>query len=214
MLLEHYPQPGFELLDDRLPLWRFMKVSTFTNFIDSGCLYFCRSDLLGDEHEGLPPEQYVTRAVLTMGAGATFETAWENLKRDRQGSFVSCWTVEETLEMWDKFAKEGVAVQSDAAQLKAVLDAIPERAMLGHIRYSMEHQGYNLLQFVTTKRPEFRTEKEVRALIWDLTRSPSNPYPHDMPDGLSYPVHIPDLVQRVKVSPHASTNVFEEVKAH
>ena len=71
MPLEHYPQAGFELLDDRLPLWRFMKMRTFTRFVESGSLYFCRSDLLGDEHEGLPPEQYVRSTLPTMGPGAT-----------------------------------------------------------------------------------------------------------------------------------------------
>jgi hypothetical protein len=53
MPLEHYPQAGFELLDDRVPIWRFMKMKTFTRFIDLGSLYFCRADLFDDEHEGL-----------------------------------------------------------------------------------------------------------------------------------------------------------------
>src|ERR1017187_240896 len=99
MPLGHYPQAGFELLDDRFPLWRFMKMRTFTRFVESESLYFCRSDLLGDEHEGLPPEEYVRSTLPTMGPGATFEYAWENLKQDRQGSFVSCWTLDETLHM-------------------------------------------------------------------------------------------------------------------
>lgn len=107
MPLEHYPQAGFELLDDRLPLWRFMKMKTFTRFVESESLYFCRSDLLGDEHEGLSPEEYVRSALPTMGPGATFEYAWEMLTQARQGSFVSCWTLDETLHMWEKFAPGG-----------------------------------------------------------------------------------------------------------
>lgn len=213
MPLEHYPQAGFELLDDRLPLWRFMKMKTFTRFVESESLYFCRSDLLGDEHEGLSPEEYVRSALPTMGPGATFEYAWEMLTQARQGSFVSCWTLGETLHMWEKFAPEGVAVKSDVARLKAVLNTIPERAMLGYIRYSPKHEGYNILRFITTKRPEFHREKEVRALVWDLARSPQNPHPHDMPDGLSYPVDVPALAQTVIVSRHAPANVFDDVKA-
>lgn len=213
MPLEQYPQAGFELLDDRLPVWRFMKMKTFMRFIESGSLYFCRSHLLGDEHEGLPPEEYVRRTLSTMGPGTTFEYAWEMLKRDRQGSFVSCWTLDETLHMWDKFAPEGVALKSDVARLKAVLKTIPERAMLGYIRYSLKHEGYNILQFITTKRPECHREKEVRALVWDLTRSPQNPDQHDMLDGLSYPVDVQALAQTVIVSPHAPANVFDDTKA-
>lgn len=55
--------------------------------------------------------------------------------------------------MWEKFAPEGVAVKSDVARLKAVLNTIPERTMLGYIRYSPKHEGYNILRFITTKRP-------------------------------------------------------------
>jgi hypothetical protein len=212
MPLEHYPQAGFEVLDDRLPLWRFMKMRTFTRFVESGSLYFCRADLLGDEHEGLPLEEYVRGAVTTMGPETTFEYSWETLKQDRQGSFVSCWTLDETLHMWEKFARGGVAVKSDVARLKAVLNSIPERSMLGYIRYSLQHQGYNILRFITTKRPDFHREKEVRALVWDLTRCPQNPYPHDMPNGLSYPVDVLGLVQTVIVAPHVQPSIHNEVQ--
>jgi hypothetical protein len=211
--LEHYPQAGFELLDDRIPLWRFMKMRTFTLFVESGSLHFSRSDLLGDEHEGLPLEQYVRDVVANMGPGVTFEHAWETLKQDRQGSFVSCWTLDETLHMWEKFAPQGVAVRSDVRRLKTALNTIPERAMLGYIRYSLKHEGYNILRFITTKRLEFFREREVRALVWDLTRSPQNPYPHDMPSGLLYPVDVLDLVQTVIVSPRAPEGTFEHVRA-
>jgi len=148
-----------------------------------------------------------------MGPGATFEYAWEILEHDRQGSFVSCWTLDETLHMWEKFAPEGVAVKSDVALLKALLNTIPEHAMLGYIRYSLKHERYNLLRFITTKRPEFHREKEVRALVWDLTRSQQNPHPHDVPDGLSYPADVLALAQTVIVSPHAPAKVFDDVKA-
>jgi hypothetical protein len=66
--LEYYPQAGFELLDDRVPIWRFMKTRTFTRFVESGELYFCRADLFDDEHEGLPLEDYARNVVANMGA--------------------------------------------------------------------------------------------------------------------------------------------------
>ncbi len=212
MPLEHYPQAGFELLDDQLPVWRFMKIKTFKSFIESASLYFSRSDLLGDENEGLPPEEYVKSAVRTIGPGATFESAWQDLTKDRQGSFVSCWTLDETVHMWEKFAPEGVAVRSDVARLKAVLNTIPEHAMLGYVRYSLEHHGYNILRFITTKRPEFHREREIRALVWDLTRSPQNSCPHDMPSGLLYKLDFPVFVKAVVVSPNAPPNTFDDVQ--
>jgi hypothetical protein len=122
MPLEHYPQAGFELLDDGVAIWRFMKISTFTRFVESSSLYFCRADLFEDEHEGLPLEEYVRHVVATMGPGTSFESAWETLKADRQGSFISCWTLDESLRMWEKFAPQGVAVKSRCGLLKAALD--------------------------------------------------------------------------------------------
>jgi hypothetical protein len=212
MPLEHYPQAGFELLDDRVPIWRFMKMKTFTRFIESGSLYFCRVDLLGDEHEGLPLEDYVRQVVAAMGPGHTFEDTWENLKQDRQASFVSCWTLDESLHMWKKFAPQGVAVKSQCGLLKATLDAIPARTMVGHVRYSLKHEGFNILRFITTKRPEFAPEREVRGLVWDMTYSPRNPYPHDIRQGLSFPVDAKALVQTVIVSPQAAATVFDEAQ--
>jgi hypothetical protein len=210
--LEHYPQAGFELLDDRVPVWRFMKMRTFKRFIESGSLYFCRADLFEDEHEGLPLEDYVKHVLAGMGPGHTFEHTWETLKQDRQGSFVSCWTLDESLHMWEKFAPEGVAVKSSCGLLKAALDAIPARTMIGYVRYSLKHEGYNILRFITTKRPEFSPEKEVRAFVWDLEKSPRNPYAHDLPNGLSYAVDVIALVQTIIVSPNVPAIILDEVQ--
>ena len=212
MPLEHYPQAGFELLDDRVPIWRFMKMWTFARLIESGSLYFSRADLLGDEHEGLPLEDYVRHVVANMGQGHTFENTWDELEQDRQGSFISCWTLDESLLMWKKFAPQGVAVKSACDRLKGALDAIPARTMVGHVRYSLKHEGFNILRFITTKRPEYSGEKEVRALVWDLERSPQNPVPHDMPGGLSYSVDVLSVVQTVIISPHAPAGVIDEVQ--
>jgi hypothetical protein len=212
MPLEHYPQAGFELLDDRAPIWRFMKMRTFTRFIESGSLYFCRADLFEDEQEGLPLEDYIKRVVADMGTGHTVDHTWEMLKQDRQGSFVSCWTLDESLHMWEKFAPQGVAVKSNCGLLKAALDAIKARTMVGRVRYSLKHEGFNILRFITTKRPEFFPEKEVRAFVWDLEKSTQNPYPHDMPNGLSYAADVIALVQTVIVSSHAPAIVPDQVQ--
>jgi len=212
MALERFPQPGYELLDDRLPLWRFMKIQTFTRFIESGSLYFCRADRFDDEHEGLPLEEYVRQCVDSMGPGHDFDYTMENLKADRQASFVSCWTVDESLYMWEKFAPQGVVVKSNAGLLKAALHAMPARTMVGYVRYSLKHEGFNILRFITTKRPEFKREREVRAFAWKVEESSRNPYPTARPVGLTFSVDVPALVQAVIVSPQAPLSLQGKVQ--
>ena len=213
MPLERYPQAGYELLTDHDPIWRFMKIRTFTRFIESGGLYFNRADLFeDDEYEGLPLEDYVKHVVAKMGPGHSFDYTWETLKQDRQGTFISCWSLDESLHMWRKFAMQGVALRTDCGLLKAALDAIPARTMVGRVRYSLAHEGFNILRFVTAKRPDYAQEKEVRAIVWDMQHGPRNPYPHDTPNGLLYSVDVPTLVRAVIASPFAPTSVFDEVQ--
>jgi hypothetical protein len=189
-----------------------MKMKTFKRFIESGNLYFCRADIFDDEHEGLPLEQFVRDTVAAMGPGHDFDDTWQNLKDDRQASFISCWTLDETLHMWEKFAAQGVAVASRCGLLKAALNAMPARTMVGHVRYSLKHEGFNLLRFITTKRPEFAPEQEVRAFVWDPAQSPRNPYPNVRPIGLTFPVDIKALARGIIVSPGAPAGVLDAVQ--
>jgi hypothetical protein len=115
--------------------------------------------------------------------------------------------------MWEKFAPQGVAVKSDCGFLKAALNAMPARTMVGHVRYSLYHEGFNILRFITTKRPDYAPEREVRALAGNMELSPRNPYPHDAPNGLTFAVDVNALVHTVTVSPQAPAGVFDEVQA-
>lgn len=208
--LEDYPQIGYELSDDHMPLWRFMGMPTFTRLIESRCLYFRRADCFDDEHEGLPLKDYVRGAVRDLGPGHSFEDSWRFLEESRRKSFVSCWTLDESLHMWEKFAPHGVAVRTEYCRLKAALDAIPARTMVGQVRYSLAHERFNVLEFITTKRPEFSYEREVRALLWDMPIGTEslNTSP---PEGQSFPVDIPALAMRIVVSPHAGESVSVDV---
>jgi hypothetical protein len=47
--------------------------------------------------------------------------------------------------------------------------------------YSTRPKRYNTLHFIATKRPEYKTDREVKAFIWRPEMSGRNPYPHDTP---------------------------------
>jgi hypothetical protein len=151
-----------------------------------------------------------------------------NLVQAKEAYFISCWYLfdQETAKMWHKYGKEGVAICSRYDLLKSALDAMPDRIMLGLVRYSLNNVGWNLLRFITTKRPEFASEREVRALIWKpewagqsrhidsenrCHRIPLTPPPPHVLPGLRRSVDLSALIERIVISPVAPKNRYSEV---
>ena len=164
-----------------------------------------------------------------MGPGHDLDYTIGNLVQHKEAYFISCWYLfdHETAKMWGEHAKNGVAICSRYGLLRAALDAMPDRAMLGLVRYSFDQVGWNILRFITTKRPEFADQREVRALIWKpewagnnrhidrnnkCHRKPlTDPPPHVLP-GLRRAVDLQALVEGIVVSPEANPGTLEEIK--
>ena len=71
--------------------------------------------------------------------------------------------------------------------------------MVGKVRYGAVPYRYNTLHFVTTKRPAYSCEREIRALLWIPESSGTNPYPYVQAAGLSYAVDLQALVQEIVI---------------
>ena len=229
MPIEGYPQDDLQPGSDDAVIWRFMPFKRFVELMHNGQLYFCRSDKFEDQHEGLPTEEYARYVCASMGPGHDLDYTIGNLVQGKEAYFISCWHLfdHETAKMWSKYGKDGVAICSRYGLLRAALDAMPDRAMLGLVRYSFDHVGWNILRFITTKRPEFTDEHEVRALIWKpewagnnrhidennkCHRKPlTDPPPHVLP-GLRQAVDLQALVEGIVVSPEANPETLEEIK--
>ena len=228
MPLERYPQDDLQPGGADAAVWRFMPFDRFVELMQTGELYFCRSDKFEDEHEGLPTEEYARHVCASMGPGYDLDDTIGDLVQDKEAYFISCWYLfdHETARMWGKYGKEGVAICSRYGLLRASLDAMPDRAMLGLVRYSLDHVGWNILRFITTKRPEFADDREVRALIWkpewagrsrhiDLNNVPhrkplTDPPPHVLP-GLRRAVDLQALIEGIVVSPEANPGAREQI---
>lgn len=206
-----------------------MPFDRFEDLMCTGELYFCRSDRFEDEDEGLPTEDYARYVCDSMGPGHDLDDTIGNLVQDKEAYFISCWYLfdHETAKMWKQYGQDGVAICSRYGLLKMALDAMPDRVMLGLVRYSFEHVDWNILRFITTKRPGFAEEREVRAFIWkpewagqdrhiDVNnkchREPlTEPPPYVLP-GLRRAVDVQSLVERIVMSPDANPGRFEKVK--
>jgi hypothetical protein len=221
---------------EKAAIWRFLEMPKFRDLMATSELYFCRADLLSDEREGLPPEEYLAtfglhpldlndrRELLNhIGSDAQF----------REGFYVSCWHLfrEETCQMWKKYGNEGVAITSRYQHLKSALDMMSDRGFIGLVQYSAKHMlgnSANLFRYITTKRSEYAHEQEVRAFLWLPDQSAGGNRHYDENNGVhplpltSQPayvlkghrrkVDVQALVIDIVVSPWASSATLDEVR--
>jgi hypothetical protein len=176
-------EPYFESVEpetEDAPIWRFMRYERFCIMMETQRLYFCRSDLFDDDQEGLPPMDYIREVCSLLGPGHDADYTLQTLKEDRKGYFVLCWNLfqMETAELWETYGPGGVAICSRYSSLKFLLGSSADRAYLGRVWYSARPKRNNTLHFIATKRPEYKTDQEVRAFIWRPEMSDRNPYPH------------------------------------
>lgn len=158
--------------DQQAVVWRFMDIEKLTNLVTTSELFFCRADLFkDDEREGLPPEDYFPVSGmhrLDVRDAVELNNHVGSLAQFRQAFFISCWCLmgEETGTMWNKFAKDGVAISSQYRSLKAALASLEDDVLIGQIRYGSNHlTGWNVHRFITTKRLEYAQEREMRTAI-------------------------------------------------
>jgi hypothetical protein len=157
-------------------VWRFIPFAFFEDLMANEELHFTRADRFPqDEQEGIPPENYI-RHVMGLRRfhpedEMTLRHHMGSLAQDREWFFVVCWQLfrGETYEMWKKFGEFGVAICSTYSRLKSCLDGMLDRTHLGVMRYG-EKRLYqtgrvNTLQFINTKREQYETEQEVRAIV-------------------------------------------------
>jgi len=135
----------------------------------------------------------------------------------------------ETATMWARYGRDGVAIVSRYDLLKQALHPLPEKVMVGLIRYGTKHlTGWNVIRFITTKREEYSPEREVRAMIWltdtgdgmnrhfDLNNRPHdrpiyNP-PPTLPEAIRRDIDVAALITEVVVSPFAPAGRLAEVR--
>ena len=219
-------------------IWRFMELYKFRDLVASEELYFRRADLFSDKSEGLPPEEYARR-VLGLDPYDINDRVRLNdhlgfLAQNRENYYITCWHLyrQETLDMWEQYSDDGVAVCSRYGLLKSALDALPDEACLGLVRYGTDHLAntFNTLEFITTKQVQYSQDREVRA--WLTVIDPFaggnrhiglNNFPHPVPLALNprnswvpdckrRRIDLRSVVTEVFISPWAEHDAVEEIK--
>jgi hypothetical protein len=111
-------------------IWRFMDLRKFRDLVASEELYFRRADLFKDKSEGLPPDEYAMRVLglnpYDIRDRAELNNHLGSLAQHRESYYISCWCLfrQETLDMWEQYGHDGVAVCSRYELLTAALDGL------------------------------------------------------------------------------------------
>jgi hypothetical protein len=221
MILEH---SYFELpADPDTTIWRYFSFTKFVSLLQSSSLHFARSDRFDDPFEGTVPDGakeaiHASLATISTNPDVIAEEFIRLADLSRLYTFINCWHANpsESDAMWKlySFANEGVAVQSTVGRLRRALEKAPYSILIGSVRYadfdSLDpHVFLNGLTPFIFKRSSFEHEREIRALIWMDAPSATESHPGDasleVPTEIarSVPVDLPDLIQRVVVSPTA-----------
>jgi hypothetical protein len=234
MSVEQFTE-GIEPDDPEAIIWRFMPLERFRDLVETGQLYFRRSDKLEDEHEGLPSVEFARLALnlnrYDINDIHTLNNDLGSTAQFRQSFYINCWHLfdQETAAMWAKYGRDGVAIVSRYSLLKTVLEPIPDRPHVGLVRYGWKlGTRWNLLRFITTKREEYAHEREVRAMLWLLNSGdgvnrhididnrvhplPIYDPPETLPLGVKRSIDLRTLINKVVVTPNASAAVLAEVE--
>lgn len=221
-------------------LWRFLDMRKFRDLMASEELYFRRADLYPDTSEGLPPEAYALSVLGLDSYDLNDRIKLNNhlgvIAQDREAFYISCWCLYgeglETLDVWETYGHDGVAVSTRYELLYEALNGLPDDAHLGRVQYGTNHltDRFNVLEFITTKESKYAREREVRAFItcYDplcsgnrhidlsnyphlrpLSVNPRNPW---VPDWKRRRINLKKLITGVVISPWAENDTVEEIE--
>jgi len=192
---EHVP-----CLEEDTVIWRYMDLPRFLDLLAHKTLHFSsKLQFKDDPWEGTVPEPVIKKFASRFG-----QEGWghliEQFKYVTARACVHCWfeRQHQSVHMWDRYAREGIAVMTTVHALRKSLNLDSEHLRIARIKYGQHSQydsgnsGYSALAPLLFKRDGYEDEREVRAIVLPADESPS---------GIDYPVDLTLLIEEVFVSP-------------
>ena len=230
----HAPQPARDT-----PLWRFRPLGFFRDIVQTREFHFTRADRFPqDDEEGIPPEEYIAAVrqldPFALDRQSTIDNDIGVLAQDREAFFIHCWYQfdEERSSVWKTYAADGVALCSRYDLLCDAATTFGPRPHVGLVQYGTAHLSghYNVQQFITTKRAQFVSDRELRLGLWHINPLASNNRHFDtrnrahrrplfdwiderrQPLFLRQQVDLRTFVTEIVVSPYADAEIRSEVE--
>lgn len=205
-------------------IWRYIKIQRLDSILKKQALFFSRSDLLGDEHEGSysrPSIEY--RKIFYEGATQHYlEKGLPETNKDwGLFTFISCWHVNEneSYAMWKLYSNKNkaIAIKSSIFLLrKAILDTEHEFCFfpVNYIDYEKDYiSQLNTFSPFFYKRDIYSHEREFRILTDEVEKI--NDYRTNKcrpKKGLDIKIDFNTLINAIVVSPYGSDQSNNDVR--
>ncbi len=209
---------------DSSKIWRYLDFTKFVSLLDTGCLFFCRTDKLPDPFEGSTPKANIKKRIdFTKKKELSPDFADEisnTLRIFRNQFYVNCWHINdfESAAMWSLFLtnNEGIAIQSTLSRFKNSFDKAPDNVSVGAVKY-IDYESdlipeIDIFQPFLHKRKSYEYEKELRAITLKVSDDEEGipTLGGDIPEmGTYVPVDLDMLIDKIYVSPTAPDWFFE-----
>ena len=212
-------------------VWRYMKAWKFKKFLDDSSLFFPNANKLTDQYEVTLPDSVVKNKKEELqrqglsGRDLEEEMAsfnWStNPKKDLV--LINCWSINphESYALWKIYLgveKNGIAIRSTVSKLRRSVekgkDGYPEEFFIGKVKYKkhLNHDELSRLSVITTKKPFYDFEKELRLFVLSDPRSEGATVPpYDINVGRPVRVDIDELIYEVYISPFATEGYHNEI---
>ena len=156
-----------------------MDISKFSLLVTQKKIWFSRSDLLGDDHEGSLPDSIINERTLRWSDLNALKILEKGSKEGRKVSYINCWTKQnpKSLSMWKIYTPNavGVAVKTSVGRLANCFVKKPndlfERNQariekVTYIDYSTHKDNYEQFDRFIHKQKAYSYEKEIRLIIF------------------------------------------------
>ncbi|WP_428024529.1 hypothetical protein [Arcobacter sp.] len=213
-------------------IWRYMNHSKLQRMINDSSIYFANANILTDKYEvSIPASTYKNQKKLLEKSGfkgreleeELFRFYWETNPM-KNLVLINCWSVNpfESYALWKIYLggeKNGIAIKSTVSKLRKAIekgkDNYPEDFFISKVKYKKHLNSDELSRFtvISTKKPFYDFEKELRIFILNYPRSEggTNP-PYDLSKGRNVRVDLDILVHEIYISPFSDTKYKEEIR--
>lgn len=224
--------PHLEIPHGNAAVWRYMAQWKLEKLLQDRALFFPNASRLSDQYEVSIPASTLMAKRDELAAsglqGQSLEAAlaafhWECNPLKEQ-VLVNCWSLSahESYALWKIYLggeRNGVAIRSTVSSLRRALlqggDDYPQDFYLAKVQYRrhLTVAQAERLAVITTKKPFYDFEKELRLFILDgEDNHPSGRHaPFDASQGRNVRIDLPLLIQQVYVSPFADPGYAEQV---